>query len=94
MDKLKIVKTIVVILTFLLVFGLLAAGGTIYKKIAASAPKPVSMSLAQPDGSTIESFKLDGGRLWILVKGGAKPDRILAVNPARPQDPPAEIHID
>lgn len=91
MDKLKIIKTTVVILTFLLVFGMLTALGTVYKKIAALA---VDTALKQPEGSSIENFKINDGKLYLLVKYGGKSDRIVIVDPARPQTAPVTISIN
>ncbi len=93
MDKLKIIKIIVVILTFLLVFGMLTALGTIYKKASAPAPQPASRSLRQPEGSSIESFKIDGGKIYLLVKYGGLADRIVIVNPAETENKPAVISV-
>lgn len=78
MDKLKIIKSIVVIFTFLLVFGMLSALGVIYKKTHKQEPLQ-NINLTQPAGSYIDSFKIDGGRLFVLVKGGQKPDRIITI---------------
>lgn len=93
MDKLKILKAIVALLTFLLVFGLLTALGTIYKKVSAPAPKNISTGLKQPAGSSIESFKIDEGRLYLLVKNGGLADRIIIVNPAATGQEPTVISV-
>lgn len=94
MNKLKIIKTTVVILTFLLVFGMLAALGTVYKKIAAPAPQAVDTALKQPEGSSIENFKISDGKLYLLVKYGGKSDRIIIVEPSHPQMAPVTISIN
>ena len=94
MDKLKIIKTIVVVLTFLLVFGMLVALGTVYKKISAPAHQAADVTLNQPEGSSIENFKINDGKLYLLVKYGGKNDRIIIIDPARPQTAPATISIN
>ena len=50
MDKLKLVKTIVFVITFLLVFGSMTLLGTLYKKIRkpVAAEPGSSISLKQP----------------------------------------------
>ena len=77
MDKLKLIKSIVFIMTFLLVFGSLLLLTMIYKK---SKPQPVSyqeFSLEQPVGSNISSVTETDGYLAILIKGGGLADRII-----------------
>ncbi len=93
MDKLKILKAIVALLTFLLVFGLLTALGTIYQKATAPAPQGSSQNLRQPDGSSIEDFRISDGRLYLLVKNGGLADRIIIVNPAAPAQEKAIISV-
>lgn len=78
MDKLKIIKTIVCLLTFLLVFGALSAFGIVYKKISRPPlPSTGSIDLKQPHGSTISDYKIENGILYILIKNGGESDRIL-----------------
>lgn len=93
MDKLKLIKTIVAILTFLLVFGTLTALGSIYKKISAPTPQPTDLSLRQPEGSSIEKFIIKDEKLYLLVKYGGRPDRIIIINQAEPQNKPATITL-
>ena len=80
MDKLKLIKTIVALLTFLLVFGMLTTIGAIYKKVSSSAPKLEGLNLNQPQGSRIEHFQQEDGKIFMLIKNGGKSDRILIVN--------------
>lgn len=83
MDKLKIVKAIVFILTFLLVFGVLTVLGLLFQKTKkVNAPLPSEFSLNQPQGSTIASFKEVNGLLYILVKDGGLEDRIVVLDPS------------
>lgn len=86
MDKLKLIKMTVAVLTFLIVFGMLSAAGMIYKKTRAPEIPVAAVSLAQPAGSSVESFKISDSNLFILVKNGGLPDRIIVLNPARPQN--------
>ncbi len=79
MDKLKIIKAVVVFFTFLLVFGMLSALGIIYKKVHKQTPLQ-DIEISQPAGSYIESFQTDGSRLFVLIKGGHRPDRIILLN--------------
>lgn len=81
MDKLKFIKLIVFILTFLLVFGILVAAASIYKKTTRN--KTLSdISLMQPAGSYIADYRVDNGNIYILVKGGKTADRIVIINQA------------
>ena len=85
MDKLKLIKGIVVIITFMLVFGSLMLLTVIYKK---SQPKDTVYSetdLNQPQGSSIASVTEINGELAILVKGGGQEDRIIIYNPQKKQ---------
>ncbi len=93
MDKLKIIKLIVVVLTFLLVFGTLMALGTVYQKVSAPDVAVSNLNLHQPDGSSIEDFKIQDQKLYLLVKYGGQADRILIINPADPAAKPAVITI-
>ena len=61
MEKLKLIKYVVFILTFLLVFGSLVLLGTIFKKVRGgdeAKEMPLSVSLQEPDGSSIEAVLL------------------------------------
>lgn len=83
MDKLKLIKTVVVVLTFLLVFGILTALGSVYKKVSAPAKEIENVNLQQPTGSSIEDFKVENGKLYLLVKYGGESDRILVIEPGK-----------
>lgn len=95
MDKLKLIKLIVVVLTFLLVFGTLAALGTVYRKVSSSGGNIAvsNLNLHQPDGSSIEDFKLQDQKLYLLIKYGGQPDRIIIIDSAEPTAKPAVIRI-
>ena len=78
MDKLKLVKTIVFLLTFLLVFGtLLLLGGIIKKTRTTDAALPQQLGLNQPSGSRIAEIRPQDGLLYLLVKDGGLSDRII-----------------
>lgn len=77
MDKLKLVKTIVFILTFLLVFGSLMLIGTLFKKTH-SAPKiPKEISLNEPIGSSLTETHINDNLLFLSIADGGKSDRII-----------------
>ena len=78
MLKLKILKAVVFILTFLLIFGIVVLAsrlsGGLKKKTAA---RPVSVALGEPEGSEIGAVAAAGNNLYIPVKGGGGPDRVI-----------------
>lgn len=76
MDRLKLIKGIVFLLTFLLVFGSLLALGSLFRKTR-SASLPESINLDQPAGSSVEKMIANDGRLYILIKDGGQSDRII-----------------
>lgn len=78
MDKLKLIKTIVFILTFLLIFGTLMLLGSIFKKThSAATPLPQAISLEQPIGSNLEQIAEKNNNLYLLVRDGGLPDRVI-----------------
>lgn len=81
MDKLRIVKGIVFIMTFFLIAGTLVLIGVIYKKSHPATSMPTELSLFQPEGSNIAEIRTDNGLLFILTKGGGIADRIIVYNP-------------
>lgn len=94
MDKLKLVKIIVCLLTFTLVFGALLLFGTIYKRIKGD-DTPIKASeiiLGEPKGSNIASMIAADGMVYVLVKDGGKDDRIIVISPAKAQKT-AEIKL-
>lgn len=77
MDKLKIVKIVVGLLTFLIIFGTLLLMGMIYQKTRTPRNLPqASVNLNQPQGTSIEDFKTGTNQIYLLLKGGGIPDRI------------------
>ncbi len=81
MDKLRIVKGIVFIMTFFLISGTLVLLNVIYKKSSQPVPVLNDLSLQQPEGSNIAEIHTNDGLLFILVKDGGISDRIIAYNP-------------
>lgn len=82
MDKLKLIKAVVCILTFLLVFGTLVLLGAIYKKTRrspATVPE-ITASLDQPAGSIVADYKIIGDEMYVLIKNGGISDRIIIYN--------------
>lgn len=82
MDKLKLIKAVVCILTFLLVFGTLVLLGAIYKKTRRSpaAVPEITASLNQPAGSIVADYKIIGDEMYVLIKNGGISDRIIIYN--------------
>lgn len=83
MDKLKFIKFVVFVLTFLIVFGTLAAGSIIYKQISAknTLPPQTNLSLQQPLGSFIADYKFYNDKMYLLIKGKNISDRIVILDP-------------
>lgn len=82
MDKLKFVKFIVGILTFLLIFGIISAGMIICKKTTKPSKSNQEINLEQPKGSHISDFTVHDGNLYILIKGKGLSDRIVVIDTA------------
>ena len=79
MNKLKLIKIIVFFLTFMIFFGILISAGIIYKRITKT--EIVSeISLNQPSGSYIDSYKVDNQNIYVMIKGGNVSDRIIVIN--------------
>ena len=80
MDKLRIIKTIVLI-TYLLVFGCMLLLETLYKKVNRPVNIPEgAINLNEPQGSTITQMQVHNGNLYLLVKDGGLPDRVIIFN--------------
>lgn len=81
MEKLKAIKILVCILTFLLVFGTLTILGVFAKKnIFQNKSENIQSILNQPAGSYIKDIKVEDKKIYILVVGGGKEDRIIVYN--------------
>ena len=85
MNKLKAVKFLVFVLTFLLLMGMLMCLTLIYRhargdnKPAASAP--TVLKLGEPTGSQISKLYSKDGQLHIVIQYGGLPDRIIVLSP-------------
>lgn len=78
MNKLKLVKTIVMLLTFLLIFGTLTFLSLLLKKSKEAAVSlPDAVSLNQPMGSYIKQISQNEGSLYLLTVGGGLEDRVI-----------------
>lgn len=81
MDKLKLIKSIVFILTFLLILGSFSLIMLIFKKSPQfSENLEQNIKLEQPYGSYIKDFKIENENLYILTSGGGLEDRIVIFN--------------
>ena len=81
MNKLKLLKFIVFLLTFFLFFGILSAAGIIYKRIN-TPTENTDINLNQPQESYINSYKIDDKKIYIHVKGSTISDRIIVIDQA------------
>lgn len=80
MNKLRLVKLIVFLLTFAIIFGMIMAGMTIYNKVQhPKTAQSILVNLAQPAGSRINAFQTSDGILYLSISGGRLPDRIIAL---------------
>lgn len=78
MNKLKLVKTAVFLLTFLLVFGTLLVLGTLFQKTHKTQEElPSSSNLNEPKGSTIQQIEQNQETLYLLIQGGGQDDRVI-----------------
>ena len=81
MNKLKFVKFLVLFLTMLIIFGMIAAGFEIYKKSRSSvSPSDMLLNLEQPKGSYIEETIINNETMYLLIKGGNLSDRIVSID--------------
>lgn len=81
MSKLKVIKAVVFILTFVIVFALVV----LINKLAGIEGKPQmaledNIVLSQPLGSTIKDILTKDNYLYITVSGGNLADRIVIVD--------------
>lgn len=82
MDKLKIIKIVVVFMTFILVLGSLLLLTSVYKKVNKKTPQMLeNISLNQPAESRINNILEHNDYIYILVKDGGQADRIIIFNP-------------
>ncbi len=83
MDKLKLIKNIVAILTLLLIFGTLTFLGLfVHKTRVVQQSLPAEVSLGEPRGSIIKQISNNGETLYMLVIGGGSDDRVIVFDAA------------
>lgn len=81
MDQLKIIKTIVFIMTFLLIFGIIMlVNGMLNKQKKDSQKNNTEINLQQPKDSAIKNIVTLDNKLYILISGGGLPDRIVVID--------------
>ena len=80
MNQLRLVKIIVFALTFLLVFGTFLVLFKLYSQTGKKTLIPSEISLNEPVGSSIVEIKPHNTELYIVVKNGGLPDRIVIFN--------------
>ena len=89
MDKLKLIKTIVFFITFLLVIGTISLLGIIYKKTSDKHDlASTDINLHQDLGSEISSFRGENGTIYLLIKGASQSDKLIIIreDTATPQE--------
>ncbi len=95
MNKLKALKIVVSLLSFLLVFGMLFTITVIYKKVSTPKQLNLNQSLNQPIGSAITDFKVtEDGMLYLLIKNGEMSDRVVITHPLKPEFKPMQINLN
>lgn len=85
MNKLRLIKFAVVIMTFLIILGGLLMLTMLYRKISKQGAEaiPQEISLGEPAESRINNMLGHDGYIYIMVKDGGKPDRIIVFNPKK-----------
>ena len=79
MNKLKLIKLIVVFLSLLLISGFVTAAGVIYKKVS-QTKQTTQTEISQPQNTYIYKAKLVDDSVLLHLKGGQQPDRILLID--------------
>ena len=83
MNRLKALKTVVFVFTFLLIFGTISLAGILFNR-AKNSNKPVySASLGLSVGTKIEQITAVEGLLYLLVSAPDKADEIIVFNPVK-----------
>ncbi len=80
MDKLKLIKSIVFVLTLLLIIGSFSIIMLLFKKTSTPSALNAKVNLEEPYGSYIKDFKIKDDYIYILASGGGKEDRIIIYN--------------
>ncbi len=80
MDKLKLIKSIVFFITFLLVIGSISLLGILYQKTTQQKSNTQTrLNLKQEIGSEISSFSVENGNIYLLIRGGSQSDKIMII---------------
>lgn len=83
MNRLKALKTVVFIFTFLLIFGTISLAGILFNR-AKNSNKPVSSaSLGLSVGTKVKQITADEGLLYLLVSAPDKADEIIIFKPVK-----------
>ena len=83
MNQLRLIKTLVFVFTFLLIFGCLTLVGCFFYNIR-NHPKYVgSVDLELSNTAKIEQIASDNGILYILVSDADHADKIIVFNPEK-----------
>ena len=83
MNRLKALKTVVFIFTFLLIFGTISLAGILFNR-AKNSNKPVSSaSLGLSVDTKVKQIAADEGLLYLLVSLPDKADKIIIFNPIK-----------
>lgn len=85
MNRLRIIKFIVLLLTCLIVAASTILLGCLTKKVLSEQKMQPVTNLSQPQGSVIKQIKADNGLLHIFISGGNLADRIITYNPRKKQ---------
>lgn len=82
MNQLRLIKSLVFIFTFLLIFGCLALVGCFYHRLHHSATShPAEINLQQKQSATIKQITSDGKLLYILISDSQHTDKVIIYNP-------------
>ncbi len=85
MNQLRIIKTIVLVFTCLLIAASFIILGSLSKKVLSEQKQLPVTNLSQPQGSKIKQIQADNGLLYIFISGGELADRVITYNPEKKQ---------
>ncbi|MBP3545889.1 MAG: hypothetical protein J6K16_02000 [Alphaproteobacteria bacterium] len=83
MNRLKALKIIVFIFTFLLIFGTISLVGILFNRAQNSDKAISSANLGLSAEVKIKQITADNGLLYLLVSAPDKADEIIVFNPAK-----------
>ena len=79
MNKLRLIKLTVCLLTFLLICGMFGSIGIVIKQLKKN-PEISNISLNQPSGSYIADYSVIKNKVYVFIKGGGLSDRLAIVD--------------